>query len=114
MPQLAKYIQNDKGKWRWTIPREGPDVTPLNRFDSENEAIVDFLDLRRKLAAPWIKGWDASKQEGIELELERDSLRKYEKLYQIGLDSRANLLRWLLVLGIALLSQAIYIVTLLR
>ena len=99
----ALFIQNDKGKWYWRIPREGPDVLPLNRFDSKEAATLDFLHLQRRLAMPWVKNRDAAVANVAASELIIETQR--ERLHGIR--------RWLLVLGIALLSQAFYIVALL-
>ena len=70
----ALFIQNDKGKWRWIIPREGPDVTPLNRFDSKELATLDFLHLQRRLAMPWVEQRDSLRGSLSEVERERDNL----------------------------------------
>ena len=100
----ALFIQNDKGKWRWAIPREGPDVTPLNRFDSKEDAQLDFVELRNRLSRKWIRDLDAALADRSASELIIETKR--EKI--------RGLRRWLFVLGVALLSQAVYIVTLLR
>ena len=107
----AIFIQNDKGKWRWIIPREGPDVTPLNRFDTKEAATLDFLHLQRRLAMPWVEQRDECKQEVSDLHIELDDA--YKRL-RLGINARQRYQRWLLVLAIALISQALYVVTLLR
>ena len=54
---------------------------------------------------------EASKQEVADLHAELDDA--YKRL-RLGINARQRYHRWLLVLAIALLSQAFYIVTLLR
>ena len=85
----ARFIQNDKGKWRWIIPREGPDVTPLNRFDSKEAATLDFLKLQRRLATPWVEQRD---------NIEKRMVAAHHRLAK-GLDAHERLRRWLLVSG---------------
>ena len=99
----VNFVKNPKGKWYWRVPREGPDVLPLNRFDTYDEAKIDFMLFRSDLAKEWIEDLAASQADRSASELIIETQR--ERLHGIR--------RWLLVLGIALLSQAFYIVALL-
>ena len=65
----VNFVKNPKGKWYWKVPREGPDVLPLNRFDTYDEAKIDFMYFRSDLAKEWIEDLAASQADRSASEL---------------------------------------------
>ena len=88
----------------WVLPLPGRDLFSTDAFKTEDEAWVHFKLVQKKMAVQWIKDLDAALADRSASELIIETQR--ERLHGIR--------RWLLVLAIALLSQALYIVTLLR
>ena len=88
----------------WVFPLPGRDLFSADAFKTEDEAWVHFKFVQKKMAARWIKDLDAALADRSASELIIETQR--ERIH--------GLRRWILALGIALLSQALYIVTLLR